>query len=166
MTAGLAIAPTGALAEPTQTKPDTVETFESLTVTSRARLGVLAIQLTPELRKHYGTAADRGVLVGRVEPRSAAASAGLAVGDVITDVRGTVVDDASDVIAALAGTKAGDKITLSVVRAGKPLALTATMPETSGPTSTLERAWPTWFRELFERIPRGDRPLPDRKQST
>lgn len=175
--ASLAVAPVGALAKPddTKTKPD-VEMFESFTVTSRARLGVMVIQLTPELRTHFGADADRGVLVGRVEPKSAAAAAGLAVGDVITDVRGTIVDDAADVINALAPAKAGEKVSLQVMRDGKAVTLTATMTDDPSPArvfdSKLDGRWPSWFRELFETWPlpgMADPPgkrLPERSTST
>ena len=164
----LAVAPSGAIAGPDQTKPsDRVETFESFTVTSRARLGVMVIQLTPELRKHFGAAEDRGVLVGRVESGSAAAAAGLAVGDLITDVRGTVVDDARDVISALAPAKQGEKVSLQIFRDGKPLTLTATMKDAPSFDSKLEGRWPSWFRDFFDAWPAPQhRALPDRNTST
>ena len=81
--------------------PD-VETFEWSTMTSKGRLGVMVTGLTPELRTYFGTDKDRGVLVARVEERSAAATAGLRVGDVIVEVRGHKIEDGADVIAALA----------------------------------------------------------------
>ena len=46
-------------------------------------LGVSLIGITPELRAHYGSK-DAGVLVGRVEKDSAAAKAGIEVGDILT----------------------------------------------------------------------------------
>ena len=169
---GLAVAPSSAVAGPDKPDPE-VETFESYTFTSRARLGVLVIQLTPELRKHFGAAEDRGVLIGRIEPKSAAAAAGLMVGDVITDVRGTSVDDAPDVISALAPAKAGEKVALQVIRNGKPLSLTATMTENRRPSGALESrrldgTWPKWLRDMFETWPSPlpDKPSPQRSTST
>jgi len=165
---GLAVAPMSALAAPNKPNPETTETFESFTITNRARLGVLVMQLTPELRTHFGATADRGVLVGRVEPKSAAAAAGLAVGDVITEVRGNAVDDARDMISALAPAKGGEKVTLQVIRDGKPLALTATMRDSPAPTDAFERhlesTWPRWFHELFDWPP--GKQVPERSTST
>ena len=43
-------------------------------------LGVELVDLTPELREHFGAPRDVGVMVGRVEPGSPAARAGLEVG--------------------------------------------------------------------------------------
>ncbi len=142
--AGLAVAPSSAIADP----DNHVDTFESMTVTSRARLGVLVVQLTPELREHFGATKDRGVLVGRVEPKSAAAAAGLHVGDVITEVRSTPVDEAADVIDALASTKAGDKVTVSIVRNNKPLTLTATMRDDAR-SAFDPAALPKWMRDFW-----------------
>src|SRR4029077_19784150 len=50
----------------------------------RGYLGIQLIEITPELRAHYGVARDAGVLVGGVEPDSPAAKAGIEVGDIIT----------------------------------------------------------------------------------
>ena len=152
--AGLAVAPGGAFAGPdTSNKP--AETFESKTITSRARLGVMVIQLTPELRTHYGASADRGVLVGRVEPKSAAATAGIRVGDILTEVDGRAVDEATDVISALASTRAGDKVSVRVIRGHKPLALTATIQDSSW-SSLFGPDFPAWFRDLMLPWQSGD----------
>jgi S1-C subfamily serine protease len=95
--------------------------------TRTPRLGVQVIGLTTELRAHFGAATDRGVLVGRVEPGSAAARGGILVGDVIVAVDGVPVADAADVRAALVGKKAGAKVDVDVVRDGATRTITATM---------------------------------------
>ncbi len=51
-------------------------------------LGVRSIEMTPELRQHFGAPKDAGVLVGTVEPESPAAKAGIQVGDILTAVDG------------------------------------------------------------------------------
>src|SRR5512147_3086170 len=70
----------------------TIETHEWSM--SRGRLGVMVMSLTPALRRHFGVAGDRGVMVAEVEPGTPAAGAGLAAGDIITAVGATPVDDA------------------------------------------------------------------------
>lgn len=150
--AGLAVAPSLAAADraPADRAPadraPRIETFEWSTMTSRGRLGVMVIGITPELRKHFGAADDRGILVGRVEPRSDAEAAGLRVGDVIVEVRGSAITSASDVLSALGSVKQGDTVSLTVVRDGKPLTLQAKM--TSAPSA--DAAPPRWLDDWFD----------------
>ena len=144
MAAGLAVAPSGAVAGPNDTK-DT-ERWTQIDAPSKHRLGVLVHTLTPELREHFGAAKDRGVLVARVEPGSTAAMAGIKVGDVIIDVRGDAVDDASDVRNALAKAKQGDSISVQVIRNRAPMTLQAKLAE---PSAMLDI--PRWWRNLFTR---------------
>lgn len=98
--AGLAAAPASAVAGPSDPKSSSLERFDWSI--QKPRLGVMVTGLTPELRTHFGATTDRGLLIARVELDSPAARAGLRVGDVIVEVGGTMVDDAGDVIAALA----------------------------------------------------------------
>jgi len=137
--AGLAAAPASAVAGPSnKSTPDIFERFEIST--SKGRLGVMVMGLTPELRKHFGTADDRGVLVARVEPGTPAAAAGITVGDVIIEVGGKTIDSASDVLSALADVKKGQRATIQLVRDGKPRTLQATLAD--DPMPNLD---PTWF---------------------
>jgi serine protease Do len=59
------------------------------------------------------------VLVTRVDPRSRAASAGLAAGDVIVGINGTQIDTASQFLRAIAEAPIGTTVTLSVIRDGR-----------------------------------------------
>ncbi|HEY1817078.1 MAG TPA: PDZ domain-containing protein [Kofleriaceae bacterium] len=104
----------------------------------RAILGVAAIEISPELREHFGAPGDRGVLVDKVLPDSAAARAGVHVGDVILDVAGTHARSALDVREAMSDHKQGDRVALDVVRDGKRLELDATVDTTSAPISSLD----------------------------
>jgi len=85
----------------------------------RGRLGVEVQELTPELAKGLGVAADRGAVVTRVTKGSAAAEAGLQSGDVITSVDGQPVQSASDLRNKIGLRRAGEKVSLEVLRAGK-----------------------------------------------
>lgn len=145
--AGLAAAPTSAVAGPSTENSwatsQTVERFEWST--SKGRLGVLVMSLTPELRAHFGAESDRGVLVARVEPGTPAAAAGLAVGDVIAMIHGTKIDGAPDVLTALAGSGKQD-VEIRLVRGGKPLTLHAKL---SDPKQAEARDWLRSLRELL-----------------
>lgn len=157
--AGLALSPAVA-ADPQKpsSQPDsTTETFEWSTVRSNIRLGVMVIGLTPELRTHYGATPDRGVLVGKVEPGSAAAKAGIQVGDVITEVKGAAIGAATDVIAALSSAQQGDSVTVSVLRDKRPLTLTAKVAQRSA-TSLLDMPFPRWFDDMLRPFRTPDRP--------
>ena len=114
--------------------------------TSKGRLGVMVMSMTPELRQYFGAPDERGVLVVKVEPGSPAASAGIKVGDVLVTVRGEKVGDAGDVISALAGTKQGDKVSVGIVRDKKQMSIDATMGTGASASlqSLLREAIP-WF---------------------
>jgi putative serine protease PepD len=68
-----------------------------------------------------------GVTVGQVSAGSAAASAGVKAGDVITAVDGTNVVTAEKLRAIIAGHKPGDSVTLTIERGGSTQTLTATL---------------------------------------
>jgi putative serine protease PepD len=68
-----------------------------------------------------------GVTVGQVSAGSAAASAGVKAGDVITAVDGTNVATAEKLRAIIAGHKPGDSVTLTIQRGGSSKTLTATL---------------------------------------
>lgn len=121
------------------------------------RLGVMAIEITKELRVHLGAAADRGVLVGRVLPGTAAADAGIAVGDVVVEIDGAPVADAGDIRAALAARKAGDKVAVAVVRERAPRTLTITVRDERLGALELLGWWP-WSLPLHERLHRPGAP--------
>jgi predicted metalloprotease with PDZ domain len=95
--------------------------------TGQRRLGVMIMGLTPELRRFFGVTSDRGVLVARVEPGSAAARAGVQVGDVLVRVGRQQVRTGNDVIQAL-GTHGGGAMRIAVVRQGRIVRLDATLP--------------------------------------
>ena len=77
------------------------------------------------------TASTGGVTVSQVSSGSAAASAGLKAGDVITAVDGTNVATAEKLRALIAGHKPGDAVTLTIQRGGSPKTLTATLGSTT-----------------------------------
>jgi membrane-associated protease RseP (regulator of RpoE activity) len=92
-------------------------------------LGVQLINITPELRAHYGAPRDAGVLVGAVEPDSPAAKAGLSVGDVITKVDGDKVESAGEVSRAVRRKSGGETVKIEVERDKAARTLTATVAE-------------------------------------
>lgn len=104
-----------------------------VTVTGKGRLGIVALQISPELRTHLGAPRDRGVLVDAVRPDSPAARAGLRVGDIVTDVDGDATRSASDVLDAMSDHKKGDEIAVVASRSGQRVELRARLDSDPGP---------------------------------
>ena len=63
-------------------------------------------------------------MVGSVEPSSAAARAGLKVGDILLALDGTIIAGADDLVRALTGDTIDRKVTLDVLRGSERLTLT------------------------------------------
>jgi len=114
----------------------------------RGYLGVQLLEITEELRRHYGAPRKAGVLIARVEPDSPAAAAGLAVGDVLVAVDGDDVDSAWDVARRIGKKKTGDKARLKVVRSGKARKVTAKIQVREKPQVEVSR--------FIRRLPGGD----------
>jgi len=82
----------------------------------RGYLGVELIEMTPELREHFGAPRDAGVLIGKVEKDSPAAKAGLQVGDIVTAAGGSRIESTGDLSRAVRGKKAGETVPLELSR--------------------------------------------------
>jgi membrane-associated protease RseP (regulator of RpoE activity) len=102
-------------------------------IEGRGFLGVHLIELTPELRAHFGAAGEAGLLVGRVEAGSPAEQAGLRVGDLLTRVGGEPVSGNWDVLRQVRPLTAGQGVALEVVRDGRVETLSATVAEREQP---------------------------------
>jgi serine protease Do len=81
-----------------------------------ARLGVMLQDLSAPLAESFGLKSPDGALVSSVAPGSAAASAGLKAGDVITALDGNAVHTAGDVSTRVGLAKPGDRLTLVLWR--------------------------------------------------
>jgi len=98
----------------------------------RGFLGVDLLELTPELRRHFGVDGEGGVLVAHVEEGSPAALAGLAVGDVLTAIDGKPVKSSWSLRQLVAPKKTGDTVALDVVRDRNRRQLQAALVEREG----------------------------------
>jgi S1-C subfamily serine protease len=143
---GLALSPISAAASPqAATRDDRAAiTTPATDPDSTARLGVMVMSLTGELRQHYGAPRDQGVLVARVEPGSAASAAGVQVGDVLTEIDHRSVNMPDDVVAALAAHKVGDRVEIAVVRDGSRRVLATTLSADKARHSAVLKLLRTW----------------------
>jgi serine protease Do len=82
----------------------------------RGYLGVALMPVSPEVRRALKLPEPRGALVAAVVPRSPAAGAGIAEGDVITSFQDVRVQSPADLTRRVAGTPPGTTVKLQVAR--------------------------------------------------
>jgi S1-C subfamily serine protease len=84
----------------------------------RAFIGIAAQQtaIPPRRRRAFGLSQDGAVVIGTVEPDSAAARAGLKQGDIVVALDGQTIAGADDLVRALTGDKIGRDVALDVLR--------------------------------------------------
>lgn len=106
---------------------------------NRGFLGVGLVEITPELRTHYGAPGGAGVLVGSVSADSPAAKAGIQVGDVLVAVDGKQIGSSWEAVRTIGKHKKGDKVSLKLMRARKAHTLTAVLDERTKPQVEISR---------------------------
>ena len=96
---------------------------------TRGFMGILPQELTPELAKQFNVPNDHGVAVAQVEANSPAEKAGLKVGDVITAINGTSIQDVNEFRLQVAGFAPGTTIHLKIARSGQTMDVPVTLGE-------------------------------------
>jgi serine protease Do len=131
---------------------------------AHARLGVEVQTLDQSLADSFKMKAPNGALVAKVAPDSAAARAGLQVGDVILEFNGNPIVDAGQLSARVGVAAPGDKASLTVWRDGKEMTLNATIGS-AAPVEVAGTADPTASPQA--RLGLALRPLnPQERQQT
>jgi serine protease Do len=95
----------------------------------RGWLGVAIQPVTADLAKQFGLREEKGVLVGDVTEGSPAEKAGILRGDVIVEYDGKEVADPAGLRNMVAGTFPDSKVSMKVLRDGKPETITITVAE-------------------------------------
>ena len=111
--------------------------FDQLTKTGKVRrgqLGVVVQPVTSDIAQALDLKEIRGVIVGTVQPGSAADSAGVKQGDVITALNGAAVNDSNELRNRIAGTQPGTDVALTVLRDGREQQVRARLGEYKPPT--------------------------------
>lgn len=94
----------------------------------RGFLGVSIQNMTNDLSKYYGNNQEGAVVIG-VEKDSPAAKAGLSMWDVITEVNGKKITNASELKNIIGTMKPNEKVTLKYLRNKEPHTITITLGE-------------------------------------
>jgi len=95
----------------------------------RGWLGVSIQNLTPDLAKSLGIKETEGALIAGVENSSPADKAGLKRGDLITEMNGKKITDATALRNVVASMAPGAKADIKIIRSGKELTITAVLGE-------------------------------------
>ncbi len=105
---------------------------------SHGRLGVQVQPVDQSLAQSFGLDATAGALVAKVEPDSAAAEAGVQVGDVILKYNGQPIADSAALSMRVNTTPPGEKVTLDIWRDGKSKSLTAKIRSASAQVASAD----------------------------
>lgn len=95
----------------------------------RGYIGVGIQELTPDLAKAFNVPAEKGALIGNVEPNSPGAKAGLQRGDVITEINGQPVTSPNDLRLKVAAMAPGTTVHLKVIHSGGTRDVSLTLGE-------------------------------------
>jgi serine protease Do len=96
---------------------------------SRGMIGVQLQALDAESAKGLGLPDARGALINDVTPGSAGEKAGLRIGDVVRSVDGTQIRQSSDLPPIIGAMTPGTRVTLGILRDGKPKEVEVTLEE-------------------------------------
>jgi putative serine protease PepD len=111
-----------------------LEKGEGAVTPDGAFLGVSSADVSavaPEVLQRYGIDDDQGAFITEVVPGSAAANAGIEVGDVITEIDGKSVKTSEDVRSIVTDHDAGDKVAMKVIRGGDERTVNVTLGKRS-----------------------------------
>ena len=112
--------------------PTVVSVVEQLLATGQVRhafLGLVPVQVTPQLAERFDLGTQNGALVYEVSLGSPAATAGIRAGDVIVELAGEEIATVEDLFAALRRHAPGDRAQIVVIRDGARRQLTVMLGE-------------------------------------
>ena len=117
-----------------------VEQLKKTGKVSRGQLGVQVGAVTTDSAKGFGLPDTRGALINDVLAGSAAEKAGLEAGDVIRSVNGAEIAISSDLPPRIGAMAPGTKVTLGILRDGKPRDVTVILSTLQEDADTVANA--------------------------
>lgn len=127
----------------------------------RGYLGIRIVELTPELRSHFGAPEDAGVMISTVVEGSPAADSGLKVADILTAIDGQNVTSGFEVASKISAHDDQTVATLEIWREGTIRTLSATIVERERPAIDIGRVALPDAGQLHERIWLGTDTIPE-----
>ena len=97
----------------------------------RGELGIMGTELNSELAKAMKVDAQRGAFVSQVMANSSAAKAGVKAGDVVVSMNGKAISSFAALRAEVGSMPVGSKITLGLLRDGKPVSVNLELQQSS-----------------------------------
>lgn len=95
-------------------------------------LGISMNDVTPDNAKFFNLQEPAGAIVAQVTPGSPAAKAGLKQGDVIAQLNGQTIANGSALQVAISGDAPGTKVSMGVLRDGRPVTIDLTVGQYHG----------------------------------
>ncbi|KFK93437.1 MULTISPECIES: serine endoprotease DegP [unclassified Serratia (in: enterobacteria)] len=97
----------------------------------RGELGIMGTELNSELAQAMKVDAQRGAFISQVMPKSSAEKAGIKAGDVIVTLNGKAISSFASFRAEIGTLPIGTKMSLGLIRDGKPLIVDVTLEQSS-----------------------------------
>ena len=127
-----------AFAVPSAIVSKVVDDLLKYKVVQRALLGVRIQEVDAKLASEKKLSTLNGVYVQGLNEKSAAAAAGLRIGDIITDINGVSVNTASQLQEQVSRFRPGDKIKVGYLRNGSQASTNATLFNASNTTAVVK----------------------------
>lgn len=95
----------------------------------RGLLGIGAQDLTPDLASAFNSSLTQGAAVTQVLAHSPAELAGMQVGDIITNINGSPIKNASDVVNTVGFLRVDSRVNINVMRKSKPITVSVNLTD-------------------------------------
>ncbi|QHM73650.1 serine endoprotease DegQ [Mixta intestinalis] len=104
----------------------------------RGQLGIKGTEMTAEMARAFNVDAQRGAFVSEVLPHSAAATAGIKAGDIITTVDDKPITSFAELRVKIGTTQPGKAVKIGLLRDGKPVSVTVKLDASARTMSSAE----------------------------
>ncbi|RWR01546.1 serine endoprotease DegQ [[Pantoea] beijingensis] len=104
----------------------------------RGQLGIKGTEMTADMAKAFNVDAQRGAFVNEVLPKSAAATAGIKAGDIITSIDDKPITSFAELRVKIGTTAPGKEVKIGLLREGKPVVVTVKLENSTQATASAE----------------------------
>ena len=126
-------------AVPSNIAAKVIKDIKEYGVVQRGYLGAIIRGVDGKFAKEKGLSVNDGVWVDSLVENSAAAAAGLKVGDVIIKVDGALTNSSPELLEQIGRHRPGDKVDLTVLRKGQEKTIPVTLKNKAGNTDVVKR---------------------------